>query len=126
MEDEKQRVLVPLASMEEGDVHTFTVLDNIGMEQEAILIVHDEVPHAYVNWCPHKNVPLDDGSGVIFDAEAGILACQHHGALFRVDDGVCVEGPCIKACLKALKVEVRDGEIVLLTNLEDEALPDLE
>jgi len=32
--------------------------------------------------------------------------CAHHSALFRFDDGLCIDGPCAGAALEAVPVEV--------------------
>lgn len=70
---------------------------------------------AYANRCPHFSVPLDFEPGEISCYRSQVLMCAHHSALFRFDDGHCIEGPCAGASLDAMKVEVDDsGSIVLI------------
>ncbi|HEY1146415.1 MAG TPA: Rieske (2Fe-2S) protein, partial [Allosphingosinicella sp.] len=40
------------------------------------------------------------------------IACDWHGALFAIDSGQCVGGPCMGQRLTAWPVAVRDGEII--------------
>ncbi len=39
--------------------------------------------------------------------EEGFLACRNHGALFAVEDGFCVAGPCAGESLEPIAVEPR-------------------
>ena len=39
--------------------------------------------------------------------EEGFLACRNHGALFAVEDGFCVAGPCAGESLEPIAVEAR-------------------
>jgi nitrite reductase/ring-hydroxylating ferredoxin subunit len=40
--------------------------------------------------------------------------CAHHSALFRFEDGHCIEGPCAGASLDAVQVTVdEDAQVVL-------------
>ena len=43
---------------------------------------------------------------------AGHIRCTWHGALFRIDDGACVAGPCTGQRLTPWPVTVTDGTIV--------------
>jgi nitrite reductase/ring-hydroxylating ferredoxin subunit len=47
------------------------------------------------------------------DYEKQFIQCATHGALFGIDDGICIAGPCPGEQLEALPVEVRDGEVWL-------------
>ena len=50
------------------------------------------------------------------------LHCDGHGALFRVEDGVCVDGPCVGERLAPVPVRVADGMVCL--DRDDVALVD--
>ena len=43
-------------------------------------------------------------------ARAHIL-CTTHGALFNIDDGLCIAGPCVDDHLTPIATEVRDGAV---------------
>jgi len=76
--------------------------DPTGRPREAFLILtpHAE-PKAFLNLCPHLDVPLDAGSAD-YAARGGELICRTHGARFRVQDGVCTWGPCLGDALETL------------------------
>lgn len=71
-----------------------------------ILIATPDGACAYRNVCPHVPIPLDRGGEPLL-TEEGFLACRNHGALFSVDDGFCVAGPCAGETLDRIAVERR-------------------
>lgn len=68
---------------------------------------------AYVNDCPHQNLPLDLVPGRFFDLQKRHILCTNHGAKFDVETGKCVFGPCLGARLAAVPVRVLAGEVWL-------------
>lgn len=81
----------------------------------AIFVVHaiGGALAGYVNKCPHNGVWLNVGDGQFFDAARAHLRCGRHGALFEVESGACVEGPCLGAHLEPVAIVALDGEICL-------------
>lgn len=73
-----------------------------------LLVATPDGARAYRNVCPHVPIPLDRG-GVPLLTEEGFLACRNHGALFAVEDGFCVAGPCAGESLESVAVEPRGG-----------------
>lgn len=69
--------------------------------------------HIYVNSCPHLGTPLDFAPGRFLNREKTHILCATHGALFRIDDGYCVSGPCAGKSLQAVPFTIRDGFILL-------------
>lgn len=67
----------------------------------------------YVNSCPHIGAPLDFEPGKFLNLERTHILCTNHGALFRIDDGYCVSGPCAGKHLEAAPAVVRSGFLVL-------------
>jgi nitrite reductase/ring-hydroxylating ferredoxin subunit len=68
---------------------------------------------AYVNSCPHRGTPLDWQPDRFLDVSGRLIQCATHGALFRIADGVCVNGPCTGAALKPAAVRLREGVLYL-------------
>lgn len=67
----------------------------------------------YYNACPHVGVPLDWGDDRFMSLDGQHLQCGTHGALFRVEDGFCISGPCQGRRLRPLAVSVdADGRVV--------------
>ena len=67
----------------------------------------------YVNRCPHVGLPLDLKPGRFLDREKTFILCTNHGALFRIEDGTCVSGPCAGDRLEAAATEIRDGAVYI-------------
>jgi nitrite reductase/ring-hydroxylating ferredoxin subunit len=72
---------------------------------------------AYRNVCPHKGLNLEWMTNRFMDPTGEYLQCANHGALFRIEDGYCVSGPCAGARLKAVAVRVDpNGDVALDTS----------
>ena len=65
----------------------------------------------YVDRCPHAGMPLALMGDRFLTRESDLILCSSHGALFRIDDGLCVAGPCEGRALWTWPVEVVDGEV---------------
>lgn len=76
-----------------------------------ILARRDGRALAYLNLCRHVPLSLDLGDGELLTADKTRLLCHHHGARYRIEDGVCESGPCEGERLIAAEVDERDGEI---------------
>jgi nitrite reductase/ring-hydroxylating ferredoxin subunit len=81
------------------------VVDDVG-EKAVVVVRRGEKVWAYVNRCPHFSVPLDFEPGVVSCYRSQVLMCAHHSALFRFDDGVCIDGPCEGAALEPVTIEI--------------------
>lgn len=85
----------------------------IAGERESILLTCSEPTlRAWLNVCPHQGRRLDYAPGkFLFDGET--LVCAAHGATFRLDDGLCIAGPCRGQSLREVSVRVaEDGTLV--------------
>lgn len=72
----------------------------------------DEV-YAYLNRCPHTGAPLDWVPGQFLDLQRRYLQCANHAALFRLEDGVCVAGPCAGDRLQSVEISLRQDQVFL-------------
>jgi nitrite reductase/ring-hydroxylating ferredoxin subunit len=68
---------------------------------------------AWLNSCPHQGRSLNLGPDEFLFTPEGRLMCPHHGAVFDVDSGSCLDGPCKGSALTAVALSVDDGEIYL-------------
>ncbi len=68
----------------------------------------------YVNSCPHYGSTLEWKDDTFLTYDKDRILCSLHGALFRIEDGFCVWGPCAGASLKPLAVRIEGGDVVLL------------
>ncbi len=70
--------------------------------------------YAYVNHCPHTGSPLDWMPDQFLNLDQTLIQCATHMALFRIEDGHCVSGPCAGQRLTPLAVTVQDGWVVVM------------
>jgi len=73
------------------------------------VIRKDGRPFAYLNRCPHTGVNLDWTPNRFLDWTGRLIQCATHGALFRIEDGHCVAGPCAGRNLIALPLREAGG-----------------
>lgn len=81
---------------------------------ELLLIRVENQLHAYQNHCPHLGIPLNWQPDEFLSLEGTHIQCSTHGALFTVEDGHCIAGPCTGKNLTALALEQRDDDEVWL------------
>ena len=83
--------------------------------REALLAVRrGGAVFVYVNSCPHIGAPLDFMPGRFLNAEGTHILCSTHGALFRIEDGACVSGPCAGDRLHPIPTVVENGKLFLV------------
>jgi len=64
----------------------------------------------YLNICPHFSLPLNYRPDQ-FTTRDGEILCSMHFALFRMHDGVCIDGACPGRALDPVPVEVAAGRL---------------
>lgn len=69
--------------------------------------------YAYKNYCMHVGHPLNYAPDSFLTKDEGLIICASHGALYEIDTGLCVGGPCPGKMLRAVPVEVVDGMVVV-------------
>ena len=67
--------------------------------------------YAYQNFCMHAGHPLNYKPDSFLTKDGSRIICASHGALYEIESGVCVAGPCPGKKLRGIAVEVRDGKI---------------
>lgn len=68
---------------------------------------------AYRNRCPHEGDRMEHGRGKFLDETAENILCASHGALFRIEDGVCIAGPCVGEQLSAIPTTVEGDDVFI-------------
>lgn len=72
----------------------------------------DGTVRGYVDSCPHARWPLASIGDRYLTREGDLILCSGHGALFRIEDGACVSGPCEGRGLEAWPVAAHpDGTV---------------
>lgn len=67
----------------------------------------------YVNRCPHTGGPLDWVEGRFLSFDKAHIQCATHGALFRIEDGFCLAGPCAGDALSPVAAKIAGGRVVI-------------
>ncbi|MCH2355435.1 MAG: Rieske 2Fe-2S domain-containing protein [Pseudomonadales bacterium] len=73
----------------------------------------DDQISLYFNRCPHLGTPLEWEEDRFLDADAALIQCSTHGALFRIEDGRCLAGPCKGKYLQAVPFIIDEGIIMV-------------
>ena len=104
--------LITLDSIEDGGFAE--VEASLDGEAESLIIHRSGASvRAWLNVCPHAGRRLDWAPGKFLKSKEGHLICAAHGASFELERGDCIAGPCRGDSLRAVAVEVRDGQVVL-------------
>ncbi len=83
--------------------------------REIFLLREGDAVYGYVNSCPHMGTPLEMVDDQ-FVNEDGFIVCSTHGALFEIDDGACIAGPCMGDFLTPVQLDVNhEGKVMLIS-----------
>jgi nitrite reductase/ring-hydroxylating ferredoxin subunit len=90
-----------------------------GGRESIFLVRRGREVHGYRNRCPHTGSPLNWMPDHFLDRERHHIVCASHGAMFRVEDGFCVAGPCAGDELTPVPLEIHDGDVHLVLEASD-------
>ena len=86
----------------------------IDRDGESLFVVErDGHYYGYRNRCPHLGVELNWLEDQFLDRDQALIQCATHGALFIIESGECVAGPCLGQALEAIPLICRDNAIYL-------------
>jgi nitrite reductase/ring-hydroxylating ferredoxin subunit len=86
-------------------ISEFTPARNIFIVRNKNILV------AYENSCPHNFAPLNWSADVFLSYDQDYIQCSNHGALFEIEDGRCIYGPCSGQSLKTVAVKIDAGVV---------------
>ena len=108
----KRKVLCKLTDIDDGGSKGFEI--GVGDTQIELFVARKgNCIYAYENSCPHTGGPLDWTPDQFIDKESGHILCATHGAIFSLQTGQCLAGPCSGDWLRALSVSLDGNEIFL-------------
>lgn len=102
---------IPLCHIDdipEGDARGFTLSGTqvFGVRKKGRV-------YLYLNRCPHLGINLDWEPHSFLDSEGLYIRCANHGAMFEIDTGNCIMGPCMGDTLWSLAFSLDDGTIMI-------------
>jgi nitrite reductase/ring-hydroxylating ferredoxin subunit len=103
--------LCPLEEIANGTARNFVLQMRAG-RFHGFVVRRGEAVHGYVDRCPHAGLPLAQKLDDYLTPDGSLIACSWHGALFEIDSGACVGGPCAGQALPPWPVKVHGGSIV--------------
>ena len=87
----------------------------IKRKTQSIFLVHkNDNFFAYYNKCPHTGASLEWQEDQFLDLDKELIQCATHDALFTIDSGECIAGPCSGDSLQALSISIRADEVLLI------------
>ena len=102
-----------LCALQEMPCHTsrgFAVETPVGVQD--IFVVRDNTRVcAYYNSCPHTGAPLDWVPDRFLSLDGSQIQCATHDARFRIEDGLCIAGPCAGKRLPAVSTVGENGSV---------------
>ena len=110
--------LCRLDDLPEGQSKGFTVRPDSRYADILVVRTRAGTIFAYRNRCPHTGAPMEWEPDQFLDYGGTAIQCGIHGALFRIEDGYCVSGPCARQSLQPVAVAERDGWLIALEPLE--------
>ncbi len=96
--------LCPLAELENPGSRGFG-------QYNLFVVRKGDAVFAYRNRCPHRGIELEWVPDQFLDHAGRMIQCATHGALFLIENGACVAGPCQGQGLEAIACRVESGQI---------------
>jgi nitrite reductase/ring-hydroxylating ferredoxin subunit len=119
-----ERVLFPLRELADPGARGF-VRGGGDWPLRGFVVRRGDDVRAYVNHCPHAGFPLNWQPDQFLAPGGALILCVMHGALFEIDSGYCVSGPCAGQRLRPIDVRVEDGCVMLRDDVPLEEPRDL-
>ena len=84
-------------------------------ERNIFAVKKNNIIYVYENKCPHLNIELEWLEDQFLDSEKEYILCSTHGALFKIEDGLCFSGPCKGQTLTPIRIKI-DNDWVFILN----------
>lgn len=105
-------ILCKISDIEDPGSKAFDI--KINHKIQSIFVVHkDGEFFAYYNQCPHTGASLEWQEDQFLDLDKTLIQCATHDALFMINSGKCIAGPCIGDKLQAIPLSIDSDEIHL-------------
>ena len=85
----------------------------LGKFESIFAIRKNDQLYLYRNRCPHAGLELNWMPDRFLDRDGKYIICSAHGAMFTIENGECIGGPCAGAYLESVEFHLADGLIYL-------------
>ena len=103
-------LLCDLSDIPDGFARGF---DPLGSGHDSIFVLRcGETVIGYLNTCPHiPDATLEWKKDAFLTSDRQHIFCSGHGAMFRLDDGVCIRGACLGKALTSISIILKSGQV---------------
>jgi len=86
----------------------------IKRNSHSIFVVHKNGEFfAYYNQCPHTGASLEWQENQFLDMDKALIQCATHDALFNINSGKCISGPCAGDSLQSIALSIKGDTLHL-------------
>lgn len=110
------RISFPLDSIPPDGCKGFASSSHPALETTCFAVRQGQQLFVYRNRCPHLGIPLEWMPDQFLDRDGHYIQCSTHGALFRIDSGQCVAGPCQGEFLEAIPFRIEAKSLIIDEN----------
>lgn len=103
--------LGPLDAIPDGGARNYVLQMRAG-RFHGFVVRRGDRAWGYVDRCPHMGLPLAQTLDDYLTPGGDLIVCSWHAALFEVETGACVGGPCSGTRLTPWPVAVVAGQLV--------------
>jgi nitrite reductase/ring-hydroxylating ferredoxin subunit len=83
-------------------------------DEDCFVVRQSSDVYVYRNKCPHLGLQLNLMPHQFLDYDKRYIQCTSHGALFTIDKGLCIAGPCPNKSLEMIPCKVENGRVLLI------------
>jgi nitrite reductase/ring-hydroxylating ferredoxin subunit len=116
-----ERVICRLDEIDPAGARGFAIGGGDWPLRGLVVRLRDKV-HGFINRCPHAGHPLNLRPHRFLTADASLILCSSHGALFEKETGYCIAGPCAGQRLLPVALKVESGFVMLADEVDVTAL----
>jgi nitrite reductase/ring-hydroxylating ferredoxin subunit len=107
-----ERVVCALSELEDPGARGFT-MGRGDWPLRGFVVRRGAEIRAYVNHCPHAGHALNIRPNAFLASDAPLIQCSSHGALFEIESGLCLAGPCPGTRLRPIELRIERGYVLV-------------
>ena len=100
--------LCPLNELDEPGSRGFFITE-LTPPRNIFIVRSNSKVLGYENSCPHTMGPLDWSPDQFLNYDSDYIQCANHGALFEIESGKCIYGPCSGQSLWPVEIKIENS-----------------